>query len=89
MECPKCGGGCLLSEEELIRILEEKAAIRAIIKGVYICRACTEKFSRLFVEDLGKRRRPAETAPSQFTSTPATAPQADPATDPAEGLQFF
>lgn len=81
MECPKCGGGCLLSEEELVKILEEKArdVIRAVIRATYICRACTERFSRLFIDDLSKRKRPEE---SQVT------PQS-PETDPAENLKFF
>jgi len=81
MECPKCGGGCLLSEEELVKILEEKArdVIRAVIRATYICRACTERFSRLFIDDLSKRKRPEE--------SPVT-PQSQ-ETDPAENLKFF
>lgn len=89
MECPKCGGGCLLSEEELVKVLEERSArevLRAIIKATYVCRACSEKFSRLFVDDLGKRKKPPEKsfAPS---SPPAT--QEYQPSDPAEGLKFF
>jgi Zn-finger nucleic acid-binding protein len=84
MECPKCGGGCLLSEEELVKILEEaRQAIRAVIKATYICRACAEKFSRLFIDDLSKRKRPEENR--QYASSPETPQQ----TDPPEGLKFF
>lgn len=94
MECPKCGGGCLLSEEELVKILEAtKAAedmIRAVIKASYICRACSERFSRLFVDDLAKRKRPEDTRPSYTPiQTSEEAPVQQEGTDPAEGLKFF
>jgi len=85
MECPKCGGGCLLSEEELIKILEERTAkdvLRAVIKGTYVCRACTEKFSRLFIDDISKRKRPEETRPSLYQAQRQES-------DPAESLKFF
>ena len=86
MECPKCGGGCLLSEEELVKILEERAreVVRAVVRATYICRACTERFSRLFVDDLSKRQRPPETRPSAEVQ-----PEPTQQTDPAEGLKFF
>lgn len=91
MECPKCGGGCLLSEEELVKILEERVrdAVRAVVKASYVCRACSERFSRLFVDDLAKRNRPPESSPSQYSSTvqPTVTEQESP--EPAEGLKFF
>lgn len=89
MECPKCGGGCLLSEEELIKILEGRAreAIHAVVKGTYICRACTERFSRLFVDDLSLRKRPPEVVPSQYANQPA--PVQETQSEPAENLKFF
>ena len=88
MECPKCGGGCLLSEEDLVKVLEERPArdvLRAVIKATYVCRACTERFSRLFVDDLTKRQRPAEAqAPVHTQEQPATEEA-----EPAENLKFF
>ncbi len=88
MECPKCGGGCLLSEEELVKILEERAreAVRAVVKASYVCRACSERFSRLFVDDLARRRRPPERPPSQYAQEQS---QEAESSDPAEGLKFF
>ncbi|MBL7160534.1 MAG: hypothetical protein ISS93_01645 [Candidatus Aenigmarchaeota archaeon] len=89
MECPKCGGGCLLSEEELIKVLEERAreAVKAVVKASYVCRACSERFSRLFVDDLAKRKRPPEARAVQYTA-PAES-QTEQETDPAENLKFF
>ena len=88
MECPKCGGGCLLSEEELIKVLEERAreAVRAVVRATYICRACAEKFSRLFVDDLSKRQRPPESRPASSLTMSQTPPTSN---DPADSLRFF
>ena len=90
MECPKCGGGCLLSEEELVKLVEERAreAVRAVIRATYICRACTEKFSRLFVDDLGKRKRPVEKPPGQYTPAQETQDTQE-TSDPVDSLKFF
>ena len=82
----------MLSEEELVKVLEERAreAVRAVVKASYICRACSERFSRLFVDDLAKRIRPKETTPSQYSSTAPTATETQTEErDPAEGLKFF
>jgi len=91
MECPKCGGGCLLSEEELVKIIEGKArdAVKAVVRATYICRACAEKFSRLFVDDLSKRQRPPEIRPSQYSSTPEPVSTTSEGNDPADSLKFF
>ncbi len=56
MFCPKCGGGTYIAEEELIKVLEGRT-LRAILKILYVCRACSEKFSRLVHEDLESRKR--------------------------------
>ena len=54
--CPKCGGGTYIAEEELIKVLEGRT-LRAILKILYVCRSCSEKFSRLVHEDLEGRKR--------------------------------
>ena len=91
MECPKCGGGGFLSEEELVKVLEERSFernLRAILKATYQCRACSEKFSRLFIEDLARRKRPKETPPSQLGAV--VAPQAaSQQSDIPESIKFF
>lgn len=62
MECPKCGGGTFLSEEELIKIIEEpRKSTKAVIRATYQCRACSEKFTRLQMDDLEKRGGPKST----------------------------
>ncbi|MBI4181350.1 MAG: hypothetical protein HY520_00070 [Candidatus Aenigmarchaeota archaeon] len=86
MECPKCGGGCLLSEEDLVQLLPDREAVRAVVKALYVCRACAEKFSRLFVEDLARRKRPQESRASPAAAAPS--PAKDEA-EIAEGLKFF
>ena len=75
-ECPKCGGGAFLSEEDLIKILENTEPIKIVIKAVYQCRACAEKFSRLVHDTLDARKKD--------NSSPATGLD-----EAAEGLKFF
>ncbi|MFH1445028.1 MAG: hypothetical protein ABIF08_00935 [Nanoarchaeota archaeon] len=60
MECPKCGGGAFLSEEELVKILEGFEPLRMIAKAKYQCRACSETFSRLICDTLEGRQKPPE-----------------------------
>ena len=60
MECPKCGGGSFLSEEELVKVLEGSDPLTVLLKLIYSCRACGEKFSRLFFDDLNSRRKHTE-----------------------------
>lgn len=85
MECPKCSGGSYLAEEELVKVLENTEPLKIIAKAVFVCRACSERFSRLIVDTLDARKREdvigaSETASVGTASTP---------TDAAEGLKFF
>jgi Zn-finger nucleic acid-binding protein len=81
--CPKCGGGAFLSEEELIKILENTKPLTAVIRAVYQCRACAEKFSRLIHDALEGRKPTNSSAPVNYS---AQSPDEDSA---AEGLKFF
>jgi len=60
MECPKCGGGAFLSEEELVKVLEGYEPLRIIARAKYQCRACSETFSRLICDTLEGRQKPPE-----------------------------
>jgi len=85
--CPKCGGGTYIAEEELIKVLEGRT-LRAILKILYVCRACSEKFSRLVHEDLESRKRDesgtkSTTSYSQGSSPPSSTEQIP------ETLRFF
>ncbi|MCK5023802.1 MAG: hypothetical protein KAS04_06505 [Candidatus Aenigmarchaeota archaeon] len=65
MNCPKCNGGAYVSEEEAIKVLETTTPLRIILKTTYICRACNERFSRVFSEDVDAKRKPHGTVPGQ------------------------
>ncbi len=67
MECPKCGGSSYLSEEELVKVLENREPVIVLLKSVYSCRACGERFSRLVFDELSNRRKPEERS-STFVS---------------------
>ncbi len=87
MECPKCGGGAFLSEEELIKILEGTEPLRMIIKSVYQCRACMEKFSRLVSDNIEARRRESGLGIPLISS--GSVPVQKSNTDVVEGIRFF
>ncbi|RLI99397.1 MAG: hypothetical protein DRP03_03690 [Candidatus Aenigmatarchaeota archaeon] len=50
--CPKCNGDAFLSEEEFVQVVESVTPAKIIIKEIYICKGCGEKFSRIAVHDL-------------------------------------
>ncbi len=94
--CPKCGGGTYISEEELVKILEETRPLKAVIKVFYVCRACVEKFSRLVHENLEDKKRDISgvnaglNSSSGYSQQPQQAPTYSRSEDTAaEGLKFF
>lgn len=94
MECPKCQGGSYLVDEDLVQVLEKtETPTRLLIKATYQCRSCSDRFTRLFFDELEARRKP-QMQPGQYYQQPqqqeyqerqenTTADQA------AEGLKFF
>ncbi len=98
MECPKCGGGSFLADEDFVKILEGTDPAVIVIKAIYVCRACGERFSRLFADDIANRKKPRTEshahAPVQYQQAPnpynyqpkekETTPD-----EAAEGLKFF
>ncbi len=91
MECPKCAGGAYLAEEELVQVLNTEP-VKVISKATFVCRSCSERFTRLVCEPLDAKRRPPE-APYAYggafvySNQKQQAQAAQP--DPAEGLRFF
>ncbi len=101
MECPKCGGGSYLSDEELVQLISSEPA-SILLKAIYTCRACSERFSRLVVDDLNSRKKqphvqtasfaPAQTAtqaPNPYNYQNTSNTQNSSEDDAAEGLKFF
>jgi hypothetical protein len=98
MECPKCGGGSYLADEELIKVLENTDPMKIMFKAIFSCRACSDKFSRIFYDDLGSRKKPQEVRPYPYQGQRPQQPQqyepvrpveSNQDDDPAEGLKFF
>jgi Zn-finger nucleic acid-binding protein len=96
MECPKCSGGSFLSEEELVKVIEGSEPPRMVLRAIYTCRACQEKFSRLVWDELGPHRRHVQAPPGQYQPQ-APNPyqyqqpqqQAKREEEVVEGLKFF
>jgi len=96
MECPKCSGGSFLTDEELVKVIEGTEPQRIVLKAIYTCRACQEKFSRLVWDELGPHRRHIQAPPSQYQPQQVPNPYQYQQTQPAkreeeavEGLKFF
>ena len=100
MECPKCGGGSFLSDEEFVKTLENVQPMKVVIRSIFSCRACSERFSRIHCDDLESRRKPPEQRlvyqqsqypeqpQAQQTQTRSSAYSSD-EDAAAEGLKFF
>ncbi len=85
--CPKCGGGTFIADEELVKVLEDSRPLKAVIKLVYSCRACGDKFSRIVHEALENKKRDESGAGIQSGAGAASAVK--PVSDVPEGLRFF
>jgi len=96
MECPKCGGGAYLVEEDLIQVLENAEPVKLMIKATYQCRACSERFTRIIYDDIDARKKQPETgaasppyqSPNQQYSHPNIVNTND-EDSAAESLKFF
>ena len=86
MYCPKCGGGTFIADEELVKVREDSRPLKAVIKLVYVCRACGDKFSRLVHEHLENRKRDESGTSQTGSAAPAQSKSLD---DAAQGLRFF
>ena len=90
MECPKCQGASYLSEEEFIQMLDGIEPVKVVTKGVYVCKSCTDRFTRIHIDEVEGRRKP-QAAPASSTGTIPYAPSARRLTEDeaAESLKFF
>jgi Zn-finger nucleic acid-binding protein len=86
MECPKCQGGAYLAEEELVKVLENTRPTKAILKATFVCRSCTERFSRLVTDTLDNRKLEIKNLPPQPYYRREEGKSEEEA---AEGLKFF
>lgn len=56
MKCPKCNGESYLLDEEFVNVLSQTEPIKILVRALYVCRACGEKFSRLAYDELDIKR---------------------------------
>lgn len=74
MNCPKCDGGAYVSEEEVVNVLDNAAPAKVILKVTYICKSCSERFSRVLFEEVDTKKRTRETKdiarPKEWTPAP-------------------
>jgi len=89
MDCPKCQGGSYLAEEELVKVLEGSRPLQAIMKATFVCRSCTERFTRLVTDDLDKRKLVIKPLPPQYAYQSSPHGESVSEEEAAEGLKFF
>lgn len=49
-----------MSEEEVVNVLENTLPVKVILKVTYVCKSCSERFSRVFWEDVEAARKRTE-----------------------------
>ncbi len=87
MECPKCGGGAYLAEEELVKVLENTDPIKIIAKATFVCKACSERFSRLVCDTLEGRKKDEVVGTTASTAQNPSGVASN--SEHVEGLKFF
>ncbi|MCD6495915.1 MAG: hypothetical protein J7K54_01455 [Candidatus Aenigmarchaeota archaeon] len=92
MNCPKCQGGAYLSEEDVVTVIEKTDPIRLLIKQTFVCRACSERFSRIVADDIESRKNSGSISDTvQTVSLTGQQPSAphQPSEHAASGIQFL
>ncbi|MFH1977789.1 MAG: hypothetical protein ABIJ92_00495 [Candidatus Aenigmatarchaeota archaeon] len=92
MECPKCNGGAYLVDEEFIKLLENTDPLKIVVRSIFQCRACSDRFSRLTYDNLEARKREAQAAQAYYPQTEGQSQEHTQETEnapPPEGLRFF
>ena len=57
IRCPKCNGGAYVSDEEVVKVLENTEPVKVILRITYVCRSCGERFTRVVSEDVDAKRK--------------------------------
>ena len=95
MDCPKCGGGTYIVDEEFVKVIENTEPMKVVAKATYQCRSCNERFTRLIVENLDAKRKEEPTrsqgvySGQTFGMENPTQPAAGSSEGAADNLKFF
>jgi hypothetical protein len=55
MECPKCNGQAYLADETFAQVAEHVSPPKLILNATFVCKACSNKFSRVVVDILDSK----------------------------------
>ena len=94
MNCPKCGGGAFLADEDLVKVMDNMQPMKLLVKQTFTCRACTERFSRIVWDDFESRKRTDTESPGGVETVSLTSgeSQQSASSSPdqaAAGIQFL
>jgi len=65
MQCPRCGGQAYISDEDVVKIVESTDPVKIVIKVTYVCKSCSERFSKIVVENLERKKTEQEIQQTQ------------------------
>jgi hypothetical protein len=75
IKCPKCEGDTYVSDEEVVKVLENTEPVSVIMRITFVCRSCGEKFTRVLTREVdAKKRQEQQGTPSFPTSLEALRP---------------
>ncbi len=89
MECPKCQGASYLAEEEFIQMLDNVEPVKVVTKGIYVCKSCTDRFTRIHIEEIEGKRKPSQASQDAAASPYRPAARRVSMDEAAETLKFF
>ena len=55
--CPKCQGAVYWADEELVKVIENVEPVLVVTKCTYVCKSCTDRFTRIHVEEASAKRK--------------------------------
>ncbi len=55
--CPKCNSRAYISDEEVVKVLENTDPVKIILRITYVCRSCGERFTRVVTENVKARKK--------------------------------
>ncbi len=72
VKCPKCNGGAYVSDEEVVKVLENVEPVKVVLRITYICRSCGERFTRVVVENVDAKRKEKTTEDTKAPGFPTS-----------------
>jgi C4-type Zn-finger protein len=77
MKCPSCGGEAYVIDEEFIKAIENTNPVQIVVKQTFLCKNCSDKFTRIVCEDTSARKKTEEKVGDFHSLEPSNAEMKD------------